>query len=370
MFLSLFQPISEWLSSHVVEWMAAINLHPYTELFKCKDVKGGDLAHLDREKLLVSPIFISSIANLSETSLIEKQAQMIFLLQAMGIKDEFHQAAMLAAIAELLNKIEDRQTDLSDAPESNIVPAQGFPHSLLQHSFSSLKKCDKCNKYLRGLFHQGFICTACGLVAHRTCVATGLVSCSGKSLDDGRNPFLQFRSYFGQGLCVQFKCSPTTPAPLLLVKCVKALEAIAKDNSSLELYNIYSATPPADQVNKMVKIIDSDINSLDLSSASAVTIAGLIKKYLRELPDPLIPVQWYDRFLEAQKRKSDEECTSVLKQLLEQLPEHHMSTLHFIMAHLCRICQMEFARGNKNAPAVLTQVMCHIFMRPPWDRIM
>ncbi|XP_019764916.1 phosphatidylinositol 3-kinase regulatory subunit alpha isoform X3 [Dendroctonus ponderosae] len=334
------KPICEWLSSHVVEWMAAINLHPYTELFKCKDVKGGDLAHLDREKLL-----------------------------AMGIKDEFHQAAMLAAIAELLNKIEDRQTELSEAPESNNAPAQGFPHSLLQHSFSSLKKCDKCNKYLRGLFHQGFICTTCGLVAHRTCVATGLVSCSGKPLDEGRNSFLQFRSYFGQGLCVQFKCSPTTPAPLLLVKCVKALEAIAKDNTSLELYNIYSATPPADQVNKLVKIIDSDINSLDLSSASAVTIAGLIKKYLRELPDPLIPVQWYDRFLEAQKRKSDEECTSVLKQLLEQLPEHHMSTLHFIMAHLCRICQMEFARGNKNPPAVLTQVMCHIFMRPPWDRI-
>ncbi|XP_066258839.1 phosphatidylinositol 3-kinase regulatory subunit alpha isoform X2 [Euwallacea similis] len=328
--------ISEWTSSNVVEWMAALNLCPYVDMFRCKDIKGSDLINLDREKLI-----------------------------AMGIKDEFHQKAILTCIDELLNKNEDKKSDLGDIGESPI--SNGYPHNLIQHSFNSLERCDKCNKYLRGLLHQGFICQDCGMVAHRTCTATGLPSCSRRPMDDGRTPFFQFKSYFGQGLCSQFNSGASSP--LLLVKCIAELEKKARQDESLELYNLYSATPPADQVNSLVKIIDTELNSLDLTGFSPVAIAGIIKKYLRELPDPIIPVQWYDKFLEAQKKKNDEECTSVLKQLVNELPEHHRSTLHFVMAHLCRICQMEFARGNKNPPTVLIQVMCHILLRPPWDRI-
>lgn len=34
--------------------MATLNLAPYTELFKAKDIKGTDLLTLDRDKLGVS----------------------------------------------------------------------------------------------------------------------------------------------------------------------------------------------------------------------------------------------------------------------------------------------------------------------------
>lgn len=49
----------------------------------------------------------------------------------------------------------------------------------------------------------------CGLVAHRTCAATGLPSC----LPTVDRPLgIQFKSVFGQGLCIQF--NPTeNPAP-------------------------------------------------------------------------------------------------------------------------------------------------------------
>lgn len=50
----LLQPVSEWTSSNVIEWMAATNLYPYAEVFRCKDIKGSDLVHLDKEKLMVS----------------------------------------------------------------------------------------------------------------------------------------------------------------------------------------------------------------------------------------------------------------------------------------------------------------------------
>lgn len=49
-----FQAISQWTSTHVVEWMAALNLYRYAELFRTKDVKGVDLLSLDKDKLAVS----------------------------------------------------------------------------------------------------------------------------------------------------------------------------------------------------------------------------------------------------------------------------------------------------------------------------
>nr|XP_023018059.1 phosphatidylinositol 3-kinase regulatory subunit alpha-like isoform X1 [Leptinotarsa decemlineata] len=331
------KPISEWTSSNVIEWMAALNLYTYCDVFRCKDIKGADLINLDRDKLI-----------------------------GMGIKDEFHQKAILSCIDELLKKPDDKLSIRSEHDET-LNSNSNYAHNLSQHSFSSLERCDKCNKYLRGLLHQGFICQDCGLVAHRTCAATGLPSCTHRPMDD-RSHFIQFKSFFGQGLCCQFKLSDS-PAPELLINCALELEKRAKASESLELYNLYCATPPSDQLQLLVKRIEENSNNVNLSEFSPVCIASVFKKYLRELPDPLVPVQWYDKFLEASKKRNDEECTSILRQLVEELPDHHKSTLRFIMGHLCRICQLEYARGNKSPPTVLVQVMCHIFLRPPWERV-
>lgn len=285
----------------------------------------------------------------------------------MGIKDEFHQKAILTCIDELLNKPEDTLS-LRNEQEETVISGTNYTHNLTQHSFSTLERCDKCNKYLRGLLHQGFICQDCGLVAHRSCAATELPSCTHRPMDE-RSHFIQFKSFFGQGLCCHFKLTET-PAPELIINCALELEKRAKSNESLELYNLYCATPPSDQLQSLIKKIEENPNNINLSEFSPVCIASVFKKYLRELPDPLIPVQWYDKFLEASKKRNDEECSLILRQLVEDLPEHHKSTLRFIMGHLCRICQLEYARGNKSPPTVLVQVMCHIFLRPPWERIM
>lgn len=52
-FMPKLQHIDEWTSANVVEWMAALNLYAYADVFKSKDIKGGDLIHLDKDKLMV-----------------------------------------------------------------------------------------------------------------------------------------------------------------------------------------------------------------------------------------------------------------------------------------------------------------------------
>lgn len=67
--------------------------------------------------------------------------------------------------------------------------------------------------------------------------------------------------------------------------------------------------------------------------------------------------------------KNDEQCAARLGQLVSELPEHHRSTLFHLMAHFCRICQLQHGRGYIEPPTILIQVLCHIFVRPPWERI-
>lgn len=69
----------------------------------------------------------------------------------MGIKDEFHQKAILNCVGELVKPSED-------SDQFNEYTSGEYNHNLTQHSFSTLERCEKCKKYLRGLLHQGFVC--------------------------------------------------------------------------------------------------------------------------------------------------------------------------------------------------------------------
>ncbi|XP_034172731.1 phosphatidylinositol 3-kinase regulatory subunit alpha isoform X3 [Osmia lignaria lignaria] len=335
--------------------MAALNLYRYADVFKSKDVKGSDLPHLDRDKLM-----------------------------NMGIKDEFHQRTILACIEELCqssaspSSISLPQFAAIATPSTSSMVTDSISsvasgsstcnnaHTLMPQSFSVLEKCDKCHKYLRGLLHQGFLCLDCGLVAHRTCTATGLPpNCLPV---DSENRVHRFTPVFGLGLCLQFDTSTRT-APILVERCTRALEEKAFADSTLDLYKVYHSSPPNEQTLELRQKLNEDVCNADLNSYTPQCIASVLKKFLRELPDPVIPVQFYDRFIEASNTKNDEQCAQRLAQLVLELPEHHRTTLFHLMAHFCRICQLQHARGYTEPPTILIQVLCHIFVRPPWERI-
>lgn len=54
----------------------------------------------------------------------------------------------------------------------------------------------------------------------------------------------------------------------------------------------------------------TDLQNVDFADYEPHCIASVLKKFLRELPDPIIPVQWYDRFLEA-SRKCHSSCNYI-----------------------------------------------------------
>lgn len=374
--------ITEWTSANVLEWMAANNLYTYADVFKAKDIKGCDLANLDRDKL-----------------------------GQMGIKNEFHQQTILASIKDLLTSAEKpiqsgvtvRTTSggtgvvfgLSGLEEVGSGTTGGAgtgagdmattdPHSkhdLVDHSFSKLVKCDKCQQYLRGLIHQGLLCKQCNLIVHRQCSATGGLKPCGPtsavmatttatstttSTTTMPNPIQQI---FGLGLCQQFNANEL-PAPQIVIILCNELEQKAMCDMNLDLYKLYRTTPPNyDEVNKLRDALNENLINTDLSAFSPECVATVLKKFLRELPDPIIPVMFYDKFVETSKIASDTEAVKQLKAHIHDLPIYHNMTLKYIMIHLIRICRMQYQRGLKAQPTILIQVWCHILMRPPWEKI-
>ncbi|KAG8197034.1 hypothetical protein JTE90_004303 [Oedothorax gibbosus] len=334
-------PLTLWTSSNVVEWMAALNLYRYAELFKSKDIKGCDLMTLDRDKLM-----------------------------NMGVKDEFHQKAILVCVDDLCQR-NNLNRSLHETKANSSLRESSSPtsnnHQLLEQSFSCVLQCDKCQNYLHGLIHQGVVCQDCGLIWHRTCAAIGLPRCNSDNLEKANRRNL-ISAIFGKDLSCQFLPSVQS-APLLVIRCICEIEGRGAAMNNMDLYRVYRTSAPSDVVAELRQKLSEDVERTNLASYELHCIASALKKYLRELPNPVFPVQFYDKFIETAKIQNNDQCVAALEQLVHQLPIHHKSTLQTLMAHFCRVCRLQYSRGIKEPPTILIQVLCHILLRPPWERI-
>uniref|UniRef100_A0A8C2ZIT3 Vav guanine nucleotide exchange factor 3 n=1 Tax=Cyclopterus lumpus TaxID=8103 RepID=A0A8C2ZIT3_CYCLU len=86
---------------------------------------------------------------------------------------------------------------------SNIRPenATNNLHEFNMHTFERITSCNSCHMLLRGIFNQGYLCSKCGLGAHKECLArfgscgkTGNTNCVPLA---GRPKMLVIRNYFG-----------------------------------------------------------------------------------------------------------------------------------------------------------------------------
>ncbi|CAN9510912.1 unnamed protein product [Ophioblennius macclurei] len=74
--------------------------------------------------------------------------------------------------------------------------------------------------------------------------------------------------------------------------------------------------------------------SRDVFRQDIHSVGSLCKLYFRELPNPLLTYQLYDRFSEAVSAATDEERLVKIHNVIQQLPPPHYRTLEFLMRHL------------------------------------
>lgn len=104
---------------------------------------------------------------------------------------------------------------------------------------------------------------------------------------------------FGLSLCLQFN-QEIVSAPAIVHRLCDEIERRAAILKEIDLYAIlYQTVPPtAPDVLQICDELNNDL-CIDLSGYALENLNGVLKKFLRELPDPVIPVQFYEHFIEA-----------------------------------------------------------------------
>ncbi|KAH9251937.1 hypothetical protein BASA81_010141 [Batrachochytrium salamandrivorans] len=115
-----------------------------------------------------------------------------------------------------------------------------------------------------------------------------------------------------------------------------------------------------DKVEELRERYDAgDLNCM-ASVSDAHDAAALLKRFLRDLPESLIPRSFYDKVVAAMAQPEADEA---LAMVIEQVPEAHIICLSPLLQFLHRVSRQ--SHMNKMTSAMLATSLAHIMLRAP-----
>ncbi|NP_001086672.1 rho GTPase-activating protein 45 [Xenopus laevis] len=289
------------------------------------------------------------------------------LHQPLSPTENVDQKRLSASFEQSINGLSGSlEVQNSTGPFRNI----GLSRAALTHRLRKLRtpsKCRECNSYV---YFQGAECEECSLACHKKCLETLAIQCGHKKLQ-GR------LLLFGRDFSETALRSPDH-IPFLIRKCVSEIEERA-----LIMKGIYRVNGVKTRVEKLCQAFENGKELVELSQASPHDLSNVLKLYLRQLPEPLIPFRLYNGLMGLAKESlrgtetgkgprlqdkgpnTETDVLSIvvqLKELLQDLPSENRTTLQYLVKHLCRVSEQE--QLNKMSPSNLGIVFGPALMRP------
>lgn len=140
-------------------------------------------------------------------------------------------------------------------------------------------------------------------------------------------------NYFGVPL--QNLVTPDRPIPLFIEKCVDYIERTGLTTEGL--YRVSGNKTDQDNIQKQ---FDQD-HSVDLivMDVAVNAVAGALKAFFADLPDPLIPYSLHPELVEAAKIVDHYERLQVLKEIVRKFPPVNYEVFKYVITHLNRVSQ-------------------------------
>ncbi|XP_029585601.1 rho GTPase-activating protein 5 [Salmo trutta] len=140
-------------------------------------------------------------------------------------------------------------------------------------------------------------------------------------------------NYFGVPL--QNLVTPDRPIPLFIEKCVDYIERTGLNTEGL--YRVSGNKTDQDNIQKQ---FDQD-HSVDLivMDVAVNAVAGALKAFFADLPDPLIPYILHPELVEAAKIVDHIERLQVLKEIVRKFPAVNYEVFKYVITHLNRVSQ-------------------------------
>eukprot|EP00123_Amoebidium_parasiticum_P020491 comp5082_c0_seq1/m.1171 comp5082_c0_seq1/g.1171 ORF comp5082_c0_seq1/g.1171 comp5082_c0_seq1/m.1171 type:complete len:552 (-) comp5082_c0_seq1:33-1688(-) len=202
--------------------------------------------------------------------------------------------------------------------------------------------CGLCKEKI-AFRHKSAVCRDCRMVCHSTCQAMVPPTC-------GMPKTYPQVSIFGtvQGSLVGanvFEVPLKTLATREQLLVPHMINAVVRrvEEEGLDTEGLYRVCGPHTEIEAMR--MRFNFGRPNLANTDVHVCTSLLKKLLRETPEPLLTHELQPRFIEALELQNRWQRHKALRRLVASLPEAHQATLQFIMQHLYRV--VEHSSTNK-----------------------
>uniref|UniRef100_A0A803V141 Myosin IXB n=1 Tax=Ficedula albicollis TaxID=59894 RepID=A0A803V141_FICAL len=225
-------------------------------------------------------------------------------------------------------------------------------HVFTNYQVSIRQSCEHCSSYIWPM-EKACLCSVCKLTCHKKCMSKIQSSCTscGKKGEQDAEP-----RHFG--VCVSALTSDRNSVPVVMEKLLEYVEM-----HGLYTEGIYRKSGSANRMKELKQLLQEDPNSVKLENYPIHTITGILKQWLRELPDPLMTSAQYNDFLRAVELPEKQEQLHAIYSVLEQLPQANHNTLERLIFHLVKVALIEDV--NRMSPNALAIVFAPCLLRCP-----
>uniref|UniRef100_A0A4W4FEF2 Myosin IXB n=1 Tax=Electrophorus electricus TaxID=8005 RepID=A0A4W4FEF2_ELEEL len=224
-------------------------------------------------------------------------------------------------------------------------------HMFTHYQVNVMQSCDQCSSYIWGM-EKAYMCSCCRMVCHKKCLSKIVTDCStfcSKKEDSGSQHF---------GVRVIHLTSDKVPVPVVLEIMLEHVEM-----NGLYTEGIYRKSGSANRMKELRQLLEADPNKVCLEDYPIHAVTGLVKQWLRELPDPLMTFHLYNDFLHAVELPEKLEQVHAIYRVVEQLPQANFCTLERLIFHLVRVSREE--KSNRMTPNSLAIVFAPCILRGP-----
>ncbi|XP_051572502.1 rho GTPase-activating protein 44-like isoform X7 [Myxocyprinus asiaticus] len=123
----------------------------------------------------------------------------------------------------------------------------------------------------------------------------------------------------------------------------------------MEEEGLFRVAPSASKLKKLKASLDCGVLDVQEYSADPHAIAGALKSYLRELPEPLMTFELYDEWIQASNIQDMDKRLQTLLATCEKLPADNLNNFRYLIKFLARLTEHQDA--NKMTPGNIAIVL-------------
>ncbi|KAE8577237.1 hypothetical protein XENTR_v10004496 [Xenopus tropicalis] len=118
---------------------------------------------------------------------------------------------------------------------------------------------------------------------------------------------------------------------------------------------LFRVAPSASKLKKLKAALDCCVVDVAEYSADPHAIAGALKSYLRELPEPLMTFELYEEWIQASNVQEQDKRLQALWNACEKLPKANYNNLKYVIKFLAKLT--EYQDANKMTPSNMAIVL-------------